>query len=396
MMTNKIAYLDCFSGISGDMFLGALVDAGVPLNYLIETLQLVNISGYELVSQRVKRNGISSTKVDVHLLNHNNHSVIWKDIEEIISSSRLQDGVKSRVLDVFKSIFDAESLVHGHSFEEVHLHELGGIDCLVDIVGAIAGLEFLEVKEVLSSSINLGSGFVKTSHGLLPVPAPATAELLKGFDCYSSNIPFELTTPTGAALIKTLTRQGIINFNIKSIGYGAGGKDIPNQPNVLRLIIGERESYFIENEYVYIIETNIDDMNPQYYDALIERLFEVGAKDVYLEQIIMKKSRPAIKLSVIADFGLINDIVETIFVNTTTIGIRFYKAFRNTLNRLTKTINTELGQFRIKICSKDGKTINQSIEYEDLLKAHKRHNLSLKDIERKVWGILNGMTENKD
>ncbi|MCX8068982.1 MAG: nickel pincer cofactor biosynthesis protein LarC [Thermodesulfovibrionales bacterium] len=386
-MKDKIAYLDCFSGISGDMFLGALVDIGVPIDYFIENLKLINIDGYEIVSNKVNRNGISATKVDVHLHHHNRNVVRWDDIEKLISSSGLEYEIKSRALDVFKSIFEAEAIVHGYHFKDVHLHELGGIDCIVDVVGAIIGLDYLKVKEVISSSINLGSGFIKTSHGLLPVPAPATVELLKGFDCYSSKIPFELTTPTGASLIKTLTKQGDFSFNIKSIGYGAGGKDIDYQPNVLRMMIGEIDIFSSDN-CVYVVETNIDDMNPQYYDLLIEKLFELGAKDVYLEQIIMKKSRPAIKVSVITEANLLNEIIQTIFLNTTTIGIRYYKVFRNTLDRTIKQVNTELGQFRIKVSSKNSIVINESIEYDDLLTAHKKHNLPLKHIERNTWEAL--------
>ncbi|HIJ59707.1 MAG TPA: nickel pincer cofactor biosynthesis protein LarC [Nitrospirae bacterium] len=388
----NIAYLDCFSGISGDMFLGALVDVGVPVDYLIDKLRLINISDYSIEAKKVNRNGISATKVNVHLLHHHNHQAVrWRDIETIISSSRLDNEIKSKALDVFKVIFEAEAKVHGHNLDEVHLHELGGIDCIVDIVGTIIGLDYLKVKEVNASSINLGSGTVKTSHGVLPVPAPATAELLKGFDCYNSKIPFELTTPTGAVLIKTLTSQSFFQFKIKSIGYGAGGKDLQNQPNVLRLILGETTNNKAE-ELVYVIETNIDDMNPQYYEPLIDKLFESGAKDVFIEQVIMKKSRPAVKLTVITALNSLDEIIEKIFTNTTTIGIRFYKAYRDTLDRTIKCIDTKLGQFRIKVCSRDGKIMNESIEYEDLLKAHLKHNLPIKVIERTVWDSLKGMT----
>ena len=381
----KIAYFDCFAGISGDMCLGALVDAGVTLPALKKELKKLPISGYSLVSKKVLRCGVSATKVDVIIKKakgKRHEAKKWKDVGKIIKTSSLPEHIKQHGLRIFKTLFEAEAKVHGEPFEKVHLHELGGIDCMVDIFGTLIGLDILGIEKIYASSINLGSGMIKTAHGMLPVPAPAVAELLIGYPVYSSDIPFELTPPPGAAIICGMkadpySRPGI---RVEKIGYGAGNKDIAHMPNTLRILIGEQTKNFKTSETVTVIETNIDDMNPQMYENVMGKLFKAGALDVFLENIIMKKSRPAVKLTVIAEARDVERLTDIIFEETTTIGLRFYEARRKTLERTTKKVKTKYGDVRIKVSSLNGKVLNMSPEYEDLKTAAKKTGIPVKKI----------------
>lgn len=385
----KIAYFDCFAGISGDMYLGALVDAGVGLSDIKKELKKIPIKNYTLTSRKVLRNKISATKVDVIVKAEGKRLKAegkkWKDIEKIIKTASLSEKIKQKGLHIFKKLFEAEATVHGELFENVHLHELGGTDCIVDIFGTLIGLDILSIERVYASSINLGSGTIKTAHGILPVPAPAAIELLKGYFTYSTNIPFELTTPTGAAIITGInsTFSSMPVMKIERIGYGAGNKDIATMPNVLRIFIGERtdaSEYPESDSFVTIIETNIDDMNPQIYEDVMDKLFSAGAIDVFLENIIMKKGRPAIKLTIIANEQDIELLTNILFEETTTVGLRFYGAQRKTLNRETKKIRTKYGDIRVKISRLKGNIVNTSFEYEDLRAISKKTKLPIKKI----------------
>jgi hypothetical protein len=383
----KIAYFDCFAGISGDMCLGALVDAGVNLSDIKKELKKLPIQNYSLKSEKVLRCGISATKVDVIIKKQSRverqaSSVRWKDIEKVIKSSSLSEKIKQKGLHIFKKLFESEARVHGEQFYKVHLHELGGIDCLVDIFGTLIGLDILGIEKIYVSSINLGSGKVKTDHGMLPVPAPATAELLKGYPVYSSEIPFELTTPTGAAIISGMNADpySLSKITIEKIGYGAGNKDIANMSNTLRILIGKEANAGESEGFVTVIETNIDDMNPQFYEYVMERLFKAGALDVFLENIIMKKGRPAVKLTVISEESDIDKLSSILFQETTTIGLRFYKAHRKTLDREIKKIKTKYGDVRIKVSTLKGNIVNISPEYEDLKAFAKKTKIPIKKI----------------
>ncbi len=384
----KIAFFDCFSGISGDMCLGAIVDAGLDIERLKDELAKLSIKDYHLISKKVSRNGISSTKVDVIVdkdESQNMEGRRWQDIVELINRSKFSEPIKEKGLHIFRRLFEAEAKVHGEPFESIHLHELGAVDCLVDIFGALIGLKLLQIDKVYVSKINLGSGMIKTSHGMLPVPAPATLELIKGYQVYSSGAPFELTTPTGAAILSGLDADSspLPIIKTEKTGYGAGNKDIHNMPNVLRLVIGEEthEPYeFLDKDTVTVIEANIDDMNPQFYEDVMEKLFGAGALDVALENIIMKKGRPAIKLSIIAHEKDVGLLTEVLFCNTTTIGARFYTARRKTLIREVKTINTKLGDIRIKISKMGNKILNILPEYDDLKALSKKTDLPIKKI----------------
>jgi len=386
----RTAYFDCFSGISGDMCLGAIVDTGVSLSALKKELKKLPVQNYNLTSKKVSRNGISATKVDVLVKNKEQRTKSkdirkWNDIERIIKTSHLSDAIKQKGLHIFKKLFEAEAKVHGETFEKVHLHELGGIDCIVDIFGTLIGLDILGIKKIYVSPINLGSGSVMTEHGLLPVPAPATAELLKGYPVYSSGTPFELTTPTGAAIMAGLNAQSADMPELipETIGCGAGNKDIKGMPNVLRIFIG-RDAKVEASDSVTIIETNIDDMNPQIYDSVMDRLFKAGAMDVFLENIIMKKSRPAIKLTVIANEKNVDLLSDIIFRETTTIGLRFYNVKRKMLDREIKKIKTEYGDVRFKISCLKGKIINISPEYEDIKRLSKKTGMPIKELVKRA------------
>ncbi|MDO8282365.1 MAG: nickel pincer cofactor biosynthesis protein LarC [Thermodesulfovibrionia bacterium] len=421
-----IAYFDCFSGISGDMILGALVDAGVSLEALKKELSKLPVSGYELKVKKVKRSGFSATKVDVVLYNPSQSPLTkgglkggqpsakkWKDVQKIIKTSSLSQDIKAKGLLIFKRLFEAEAKVHGEKIQDVHLHELGAIDCIVDIFGALIGLDMLGITEIYSSPLNVGGGTVKTAHGILPVPAPATLELLKGVPIYSSGVEHELTTPTGAVIISSLSK-GFMPFpdmKVSGTGIGAGGKDLKEQPNVLRILIGENtplpllkaptvgldrgenfptlkkgEKGGFSDKNITVIETNIDDMNPQVYEYVMKRLFKTGALDVWLTNIIMKKGRPGIKLTVICDDGKRDELSKVIFTETTSIGIRFYTAGREVLAREIKSVKTKFGNINVKVSSLDGKILKTTPEYDDCKKIAKKHGIPLLEVMKKVSG----------
>jgi len=396
----KIAYLDCFSGISGDMCLGAFVDAGVDLDGISLELRKLPVSNYRLTSKKVIRRGIDSTKVDV-IIDEKGFSDAggrkWADIVEIISSSKLSSFIKDRGLSIFRMLFEAEAKVHGEPYEHAHLHELGAVDCLVDVFGTLIAIDMMEIERFYVSHINLGSGFVNTSHGILPVPAPATIELLRSYPIYSSGIPFELTTPTGAAIISGInaTPSPLPLCKIEKVGYGAGNKDIEKMPNVLRILVGQEDSEkhpALQDDTVMIIETNIDDMNPQVYEDVMDRLFSAGALDVALENIIMKKGRPAIKLTVMALERDFESLSEILFRNTTTIGLRYYTVHRKTLNREIKTIRTRLGDIRIKISRIADTIVNIMPEYDDIKTLSMDMNMPVK----KIYEIILPEIQKKD
>lgn len=404
----KIAYFDCFSGISGDMCLGALVNAGVSITELEKELKKIPIRGYRLNAKKVNRSHFVAAKVDVQTkgsgVRGKEPFKKWNDIEKIIMTSSLSLDIKQRGLNIFKRLFQAEARVHGETFKKVHLHDLGAVDCIVDVFGTIIGLNMLGVEKVYSSPVNLGKGFVKTETGILPVPAPATAEILKKVPVYSKAIPFELTTPTGAVIIKELSSAfGEIPYmNIEKIGIGAGDKDFKDWPNVLRLFVGNTlpphpllgkggqrgckgglRDY--SDETVIVIETNIDDMNPQIFEYVMERLYKAGALDVYLTQVIMKKGRPGVKLTVLCNDKHKDDLIKIVLKETSTIGLRFYETKRKILQREIKTIDTELGKIRVKISKFGDEVLKSTPEYEDCKRIAKKLNMPLIEVMKRVF-----------
>lgn len=377
----KIAYFDCFSGISGDMCLGALVDAGASLEEIVKRLKSLPLRGYRLTERKVLRAGVAATKVDVVLSSKaaSEHSSgrRWGDIEKIVRSSSLPPVIRQKGLDIFRLLFAAESKVHGMPFKKIHLHELGAIDCVVDIFGTLIGLDLLGVKDICASPVNLGAGFVETAHGEMPVPAPATAEILKNVPVYSSGPRFELATPTGAAIVKRLASAfgDIPLIAPQKIGSGAGTGDFTQGPNILRIFIGDLQGKKA-GEAVTVIETNIDDMNPQAYEYLFERLFEEGALDIFMTHTLMKKMRPGIKLSVLCSEAIRNDLIRLILRETTSIGVRYYEASRVTMERSWRHVGTAHGRVRIKTSSL-GEIEKSYPEYEDCKAAAKKYGVPL-------------------
>ncbi len=377
----KTAYFDCFSGISGDMILGALVDAGVGIDVLRAELGKLKLPGYEITALKVTRAGISATKVHVCIEEKEQPPRRLSDIRNIIEESALASSTKKTSIRIFERLAEAEARVHGTSPQHVHFHEVGAVDAIVDIVGAVIGLELLGISEMRSSSINLGSGTITTAHGILPVPAPATVELLNGIPCYGSSVPFELTTPTGAAVLSTVCGSfgSLPETTVNRVAYGAGGKEIEGQPNVLRVIIGE-PLYGDEEDCSMIIETNIDDMNPQVYDYLIDRLLQQGAHDAYLTPVIMKKGRPGILLSVLADSAKTDGLLDTIFRETTSIGVRTREVRRKKLAREIREIETKYGRVKIKISRRGDEILTATPEYEDCRRIAEEKKVPLKQV----------------
>jgi len=376
-----LAYFDCYSGISGDMTLGALVDAGVGIDVLRSELEKLNLPGYEITALKVMRSGVSATKVHVCVEEKEQPGRHLSDIRTIIEASALSSPVKQKSILIFERLAEAEAKVHGTTPDRVHFHEVGAVDAIVDIVGAVIGIDLLGITDISCSPINLGSGSVKTAHGMLPVPAPATAELLKGIPCYGSSVPFELTTPTGAVIVSTLASSfgPMPQMNVKQIGQGAGNKDIQGQPNVLRIMVGEPSSLYDEDRSI-LIETNIDDMNPQVYEHVIDKLMQQGAHDAYLTPIIMKKGRPAVLLSVLTDGAKENILLDTIFRETTSIGVRIQEVGRKKLIRDIAFVDTVYGKIRVKVSRRDEEVLTVTPEYEDCRKIAEEKLVPLKQV----------------
>lgn len=378
----KIAYFDCFSGISGDMILGALIDAGLGIDKLIENLTKLNLK-YKIISKKISKNGIAGTSVTIPSLQEDTPRTPGQVIK-IINDSKLELEIKTLSKNIFTKLAKAEAKIHSNRKDSLHLHELGSIDTIIDIVGTVIGIKLLDIDEIYSSPLPVSRGYVKCAHGILPVPAPATAELLKGIPVYGSNISAELVTPTGAAIITTLAKSigKLPEMNIDKIAYGAGKKEL-EIPNLLRVFIGTSVDEYIEDT-VIIVETNIDNMNPELYEYVITKLFDAGALDVYLTPVQMKKNRPGIILSSIVEEKDLNKIIETVFNETTSLGIRTYKVSRFKLRREERIINTKYGKIKIKI-GKIGNTIkNIAPEYESCKKIAEKLNLPLKNIYSEV------------
>jgi uncharacterized protein (TIGR00299 family) protein len=386
----KTAYFDTISGISGDMTLGAFVSAGVSIDELISELQKLKLSGFELSAQHITRNGIVAVKVDVIISEQPQYHRHLKDIETLIDESDLSLNVKERAKKIFHEVAVAEAKVHNSSIEKVHFHEVGAIDSLVDIVGTSICLEKFGIQAVYSSPIKVGNGgMVKTQHGMLPVPTPATMEILKDYSVVLTDVPFELTTPTGAAIIKALS-QGVLTaekIKVSAIGYGAGGREVEQLPNLLRVFIGELEPEYLADEIVSI-ETNIDDMNPEIYPYVIEKLITAGAHDAYLIPIVMKKGRPGILLSVLVERAKIERILEIVYRETTTLGVRIQPIERKKLPRAQKQMNTSFGIISVKVIMVDGKE-QLRVEFEECKRIALEKNIPLAEVYRILERELN-------
>jgi len=383
----RILYYDCFAGISGDMNLGALIDLGVDSDYLIAELQRLNIEGFHLEIQKDIRRGISGTKATVVIENQENekHRHL-RHVEELINQSTLSENVKTMSLKIFDLIAVAEGKVHNISKEHVHFHEVGALDSIADIVGAAICLDYLKVDKVISSPIQLGGGMVKCAHGIMPVPAPATTEIVRNVPVRTGLVQHEATTPTGAAILVATVDEFTdqIDFKIQKTGYGIGQRDVSEVPNVLRVFLSENDKTdeSTTHEEAWMVECNIDDMNPEWYDHLFRKLFEAGASDVFLTPIIMKKSRPANTLSVLCNSNIKPEIKAIIFKNSTTIGLREYSVTKTVLEREERVIETELGMVKVKYSYYQGKEIRLKPESDELARLATNHGLSLNEVEK--------------
>jgi len=385
----RTLYYDCFAGISGDMNLGALIDLGVDVAYLEDELKKLNIKGFHLEISKDLRRGISGTKATVVVEDPDNekHRHL-RHVEEIINNSTLSDQVKTNSLKIFTLIAFAEAKVHQIEVERVHFHEVGALDSIADIVGAAICLEYLKVDKVLSSPIQLGGGTVKCAHGIMPVPAPATALIVTNVPVKTGLVQHEATTPTGAAILVATVDEftSEINFPITKTAYGIGQRDVSEVPNVLRVFLSDTLSAAadLKEESATMIECNIDDMNPERYEFIMEQLFEAGAADVWLTPILMKKSRPANKLSVLCSPEKVKKIKGIIFNHSTSIGLREYTIKKSILPRIEKTIQTKFGSITIKQSVFEGNIIHSKPEYEACKSIAKQYNISIEEVEREV------------
>jgi uncharacterized protein (TIGR00299 family) protein len=378
----KIAYFDCFAGISGDMTLGALIGAGADPERLRDSLAALGVGGYRIEVGRKISGYIEATDVAVIVEEpHQGHHRHLKDILETIHAASLSDPVKQRAESIFRRLAAAEGRVHGCPPEKVHFHEVGAVDAIVDIVGTAIALEMLGSPKVFSSPMPTFHGYVKGTHGIFPLPAPATAEILRGVPWRRLDIEGELVTPTGAAIITEIA-SGFGPFpamTVESIGYGAGKSDF-GIPNALRVMIGEGCVASADSGCVAVIETNIDDLNPQFYEIAVERLFAAGALDVYMSPLQMKKNRPGTLLSVICDPALTETIAAVVLAETSTLGVRISRRERICLDRRWEEVVTEFGTIRIKIGEKNGKEIQAAPEYEDCKRAAAKHRVTVRRV----------------
>jgi len=376
----KVGYFDCFSGISGDMTLGALIDAGLDFEQLKGELSKLELPGYQIEAVRQMRCHISGTKFDVKAGETHQHRGL-SQINKIIESADISERAKADALEIFDRLATVEAEVHAAPKEEIHFHEVGAVDSIIDIVGTAIGMDLMMIEKCYASEIPLGSGTIKASHGMLPVPAPATIKLLKNARVYSSGQKRELVTPTGAAILTHYCESfgPMPEMKITSTGYGAGQTDVAEMPNMLRLVIGESDAGTVKQR-MELIEANIDDMNPEFYDYIFERLFEAGALDVYLVPIHMKKNRPANLLTVLAHKKDCENLTSIILSETTTFGLRSYTTNKILLRRENITVNTKYGPVSVKVGYFDSGHSTIAPEYEDCKKAAKANQVPIKQV----------------
>jgi hypothetical protein len=429
----RIAYLDCFSGMSGDMFMGALMDAGVPARIFEETIAALNV-GARLEISRVNRSGITATKADVyvgdekelprevfweqqaqktgpHAHGHHHHHAqgtaeatpaphvhgrSLKEIKAIIRSAKISSAAQDTAIAIFEALGAVEGKIHNTPVEEVHFHEVGAVDAMVDIVCAAVGSEALGVEEWVCSPLNVGSGTAKCAHGVFPVPAPATVELLKDAPVYSSGLPVELVTPTGAAIIKVLARRfgPFPAMKILKAGYGAGTRDFSGHANVVRITVGEVQPVLethISEDTVSILEANLDDLNPQVFGYVMDRLLQEGALDAFGVPVQMKKNRPGVVLTVLARAEDAARLTSLILAETTTLGVRRREERRQTLERRWLTVATRWGDVRMKIASLNGSISNYAPEYEDCRRIAAQQHVPLKNVMQEAVRIYLSM-----
>src|SRR5258706_6324532 len=379
----KLAYFDCFSGISGDMTLGALLDAGCDIEQLRSELRGLPVAGWELSAEKVWRSGMAATYARVKPEDQQPHRSL-SAILEILKKSKFEAPVRERAAAIFQKLGEAEARVHDVPVEKIHFHEVGAVDAIVDIVGACIGFHALGVEKFACSPLNVGGGTAKMAHGVLPVPAPATANLLQGKPTYSNGVQKELVTPTGAAIVATLCDSFGPQpaMSVTAIGYGAGTADLEGQPNVVRIMIGEATEKTVAgfDEEISVIEANLDDMNPQIYGYFQEKALTAGALDVFTTPVQMKKNRPGTLLTALCKPPDTNALMSLIFAETTTFGARTYRAQRRTLPREFVSVATDFGDVRIKISRVNGRILHVAPEYDDCRKLAVEKNVPLQRV----------------
>lgn len=385
----KIFYFDCFSGISGDMTVGALLDCGVDFAVIRDEIKKLDLKGYSLSRRKQKRGGITGTKFSVKIdpKSRQPHRHL-DDILDLIQKADLREKAKADATAIFRRLARAEAKIHRTTAAKIHFHEVGAVDSIIDIVATAVAINSLRVDRFISSPVALGSGSVVCQHGILPVPAPATMELLGGAKVYTSGQKRELVTPTGAAILRHYCGDfgGIPEMSVRRVGYGAGSYDDPQRPNLLRIVIGETEDAFLRDA-IQVIETNVDDMNPEFYDHIFRRLFDAGALDVYLVPIYMKKTRPGNILTVLAEPKDKRKLVSIILDETTTFGLRSYVAEKIMLSRKTVKVTTRFGEVKVKIgfAGENVKTI--APEYDDCLRIAEEKGVPIKDVFREALAL---------
>ncbi len=419
----RIAYLDTFAGIAGDMVLGAFISAGVDLEQLRSEISKLNLGNVDIRLGKIVRNGITAAKVDVlvsgqveevedlggdindshhhghdHERHHHaeehahkhGHGKSYLEIKELIETSTLSEIVKRRAVDIFSRIAVAEAKIHDTTTEKIHFHEVGAADSIVDIVGTAVCMELAGIEAIYSSPVRLGSnGYVEAQHGVLPIPAPATLEILKGYPTVFNDVPYELTTPTGAAIIAALSK-GVLRdtpFEVKAVGYGAGTKDLGRLPNLLRVVIGDIHSP-AEEDHVVLVETNMDDINPQIIPYLIEKLLAEGATDAFVTPVVMKKGRPGFMLTVLTSETLLEKVSSIIYSQSTTIGLRIQNIRRSKLHRDLRKAITSFGEVSVKETTLDGRK-RMSVEFEECKRIAEEKGLPLKDVMQRINAELN-------
>ena len=381
----KTLYFDCFAGASGDMILGAMVAAGVDPNVLSQQLERLNVEGFNVQFKKVTRAGLGATYAVVETAHEHKHRHL-SDILMIIDNSSLSDGVKKRASQIFTRLAEAEARVHNEPIEHVHFHEVGALDAIVDVVGSAICFELLGVERFISSPIHVGSGFVQMEHGRFPVPPPAVAELLKGVPFYSTDIKGELLTPTGAAIITTVADQygPMPTMESSTPAYGAGTREYDDFPDVLRVFVGATSGYGPNVERLLMIETNIDDLSPQVLGHVMDQAFELGALDCYFTSVQMKKNRPGILLSILCEHNLKDQLMQLLFKETTTLGVRSYEVERRALERTIMRVETQYGPIDVKVARLNGQVVNEMPEFEQCRRAAKEAGVPLKRVEEAV------------
>lgn len=402
----KTLYFDCFAGASGNMILGGLIALGVNKDELISRLKNLSAPEFTLEFETVDRSGISAIHAKVVVPDETVYRHL-SDVQKIILDSSLADRVKERALAIFARLAEAEAKVHGIDVQKVHFHEVGAMDAIIDVVGSCIGFELLGVERFVCSKIHVGSGFVRTAHGTYPVPPPAVAELLSGVPIYATDVEGELITPTGAAIINTLSHSyGVLpEMVVEQTGYGAGTREYSEFPNVLRLMLGETESLQSKDEravidngrnilidHLVLLETNIDDSSPQILGFVMERSLELGSWDCWFTPIQMKKNRPATKLSVLCSSANRDSIMEMLYSETTTLGIRSVNVERNSLPRETVTVETKFGSVDVKVARFGDKIVNAMPEYEHVRRLAIENNVPFQVVHAAVGANFNGLS----